>query len=116
MIMKVIYLIISCSVTLLISPCPIFSQNFILKPEAYKHYIDSFNLNDNEIYREYIPNDRSWDFLSANIPFFDCPDKTLERIYYFRWWTFRKHIKKTTDGFVITEFLPDVSWSGKYNT
>lgn len=37
-------------------------------------------------------------------------------MYYFRWWTFRKHIKQTPDGFVITEFLPDVSWAGKYNT
>src|SRR5690606_30199547 len=36
--------------------------------------------------------------------------------YYFRWWTFRKHIRKIPDGFVITEFLPDVPWAGKYNT
>ncbi|MHC4744031.1 MAG: MGH1-like glycoside hydrolase domain-containing protein, partial [Planctomycetota bacterium] len=31
-------------------------------------------------------------------------------------WTFRKHIKETPDGFVVTEFLPKVSWSGKHNT
>ena len=30
--------------------------------------------------------------------------------------TYRKHIKQTPDGFVITEFLPQVSWSKKYNT
>ncbi len=51
-----------------------------------------------------------------NIPLFECPDKELEKTYYFRWWTYRKHIQKTPDGFVITEFLPSVNWAGKYNT
>ncbi|NCA80526.1 MAG: hypothetical protein EOM76_10150, partial [Sphingobacteriia bacterium] len=92
-----------------------YSQSYILKSEAYKHYIDSFNANDNELYKEYFPNDKCWEFLSTNIPLFDCPDKLIEQTYYFRWWTYRKHIKKTPDGFVITEFLPDVPWAGKYN-
>ncbi len=50
-----------------------------------------------------------------NIPLFECPDKQIEETYYFRWWTYRKHIKKTDSGFVITEFLPDVPWAGKDN-
>lgn len=93
-----------------------FSQGYILKSEAYKHYIDTFNVNDNELYKEYFPNDKSWEFLFTNIPLLDCPDKLMEQTYYFRWWSYRKHIKKTPDGFVITEFLPDVPWAGKYNT
>ena len=44
------------------------------------------------------------------------PDQEIEEIYHFRWWTFRKHIKDTPDGTVISEFLPQVSWSGKHNT
>ncbi len=52
----------------------------------------------------------------ANVPLFECPDSEIEEIYHFRWWTFRKHIKETTDGYVITVFLPEVSWSGKHNT
>jgi hypothetical protein len=44
-------------------------------------------------------------------PIFGCPLKDIEEIDGFRWWTFRKHIKQTADGFVITEFLPQVSWS-----
>ena len=40
----------------------------------------------------------------------------MEEIYYFRWWTFRKHIKDTSDGKVITEFLPPVYWGGTHNT
>jgi len=88
----------------------------ILNPQSYKHYIDSFNKNDNELYKSFIPNSESWRFLSNNIPFFDCPDKAIEKTYYFRWWTYRKHIKQTPEGFVITEFLPGVPWAGKYNT
>ena len=50
------------------------------------------------------------------IPLFEASDKTLEEIYYFRWSVYAKHIRKTPEGFVITEFLPDVPWAGKYNT
>jgi len=56
------------------------------------------------------------DWLKKNIPFFECPDAKLQEIYYFRWRVFKKHLQKTADGFVVTEFLPKVSWSGKHNT
>jgi hypothetical protein len=93
-----------------------YSQSKVLSPASFKHYIDSFNTNDDELYKQFVPNDQAWNFLENNIPFFECPDKQLEETYYFRWWTYRKHIKQTPTGFVITEFLPDVSWAGKYNT
>lgn len=50
------------------------------------------------------------------IPLIDAANNTIEQIYYFRWHTYCKHIRKTPVGYVITEFLPDVPWSGKYNT
>ena len=65
---------------------------------------------------QHIPNAAAWEFLKANIPLLDCPDKDIEEIYYFRWWTFRKAIKQTPDGFIITEFLPPVGWAGKHNS
>ncbi|MCC6423369.1 MAG: hypothetical protein IT447_07800 [Phycisphaerales bacterium] len=88
----------------------------ILQSSQFRHYIEAFNREDQELYPRYVPNRDAWDFLSRNIPLFDCPDKELELTYYFRWWTYRKHIKQTPQGFVITEFLPDVSWARKYNT
>ncbi len=91
-------------------------DGLVLKAESFRHYIDRFNKNDEETLIQHIPNAKSWEFLKANIPLFECPDNDFELTYYFRWWTYRKHIKNTTDGFVITEFLPDVSWSGKHNT
>jgi len=88
----------------------------VLKADSFKHYVDTFNENDEQLYVQYFPNEKAWEFLKANVPLFECPDKDFERTYYFRWWTYRKHIKLTPDGFVITEFLPKVGWSGKHNT
>ena len=50
------------------------------------------------------------------IPLLDISDKTIQQIYYFRWHTYCKHIKRIPTGYVVTEFLPEVPWSGKYNT
>ena len=88
----------------------------ILDDRILSAYVESFNQKDDELYVQYVPNDSALLFLSKNIPRIEVPDKEIEETYYFRWWTFRKHIKHTKDGFVITEFLPKVSWSGKYNT
>ena len=88
----------------------------ILAPHHFKHYIEAFNRHDRQLYPSWIRNSQAWQFLKKNIPLFDCPDKTLEQIYYFRWWTYRKHIEKTPAGYVITEFLPPVPWAGQYNT
>jgi hypothetical protein len=88
----------------------------VLKYADFAHYIQAFNEQDEELYRQAVPNARVDTFLAANIPLLDIPDKALEKVYYFRWWTYRKHLKSTPDGYVITEFLPDVPWAGKYNT
>jgi hypothetical protein len=89
---------------------------FILDTGSFKHHVDFFNTMEPENIINYIPNNKSWSWMTENVPFFECPDKSFEQIYYYRWWTFRKHIKKTPDGFVLTEFLDKVGHSGKYNT
>ena len=88
----------------------------VLDPGAFRHYVEAFNENDIAGKTDYIDNRSSWEWLQQNIPFFECGDKDLEEMYYFRWWTFRKHIKKTPEGFVITEFLAEVPWAGEFNT
>jgi len=89
---------------------------FALDANSFKHHVDFFNTMEPENIVNYISNQQSWSWITRNVPFFECPDKSFEQIYYFRWWTFRKHIKKTPDGFVFTEFLDKVGHSGKYNT
>ena len=107
-------------VVLVIAPfaCGSGSQRttIVLDPDSFRHYVESFNENDVEQNVPYIDNKAAWGWLKQNIPFFESSDKAMEEMYYFRWWTFRKHIKKTPEGFVITEFLPDVPWAGKFDT
>jgi len=88
----------------------------VLKPEAFGYYVDAFNQHDRETIVQHIPNAGAWAWMRQNVPLFQCPDKDIEEVYYFRWWTYRKHIKQTPAGFVITEFLPPVGWAGLYNT
>ena len=89
---------------------------YVLDADTFKHHVDFFNTMEPENIINYVPNQQSWAWMTGNIPFFECPDKSFEQIYYFRWWTFRKHIKKTPDGFVFSEFLAEIGHSGKYNT
>jgi hypothetical protein len=95
---------------------PIPGEPAVLSRDSFQHYSAEFTRNDPELYPQYIRNSGAWGFLSTNVPLLECPDKEIEEIYYFRWWTFRKHIKSTPDGFVITEFLPSVGWAGKHNS
>lgn len=88
----------------------------ILKADKFKSYVDYFNGMEDENVVNLIPNSASWDWMKASVPLFECPDKAFERIYYYRWWTFRKHIKETPDGLVITEFLTPVKHAGIHNT
>lgn len=91
----------------------------ILSPSTFKKYVDQFNEDDRVAGRVQplsIPNEKAWAFLEANIAWFDCPDKQFEEIYYYRWWSFRKHLSHTPAGWVVTEFLPSVPWASIYNT
>jgi hypothetical protein len=81
-----------------------------------KCYVTYFNSIDSEYVKNYVPNDKAFEWLSQNIPLFECPDTAIEKIYYYRWWCIRKHLKQTPDGFVFDEFITPVSHAGKYNT
>jgi len=88
----------------------------VLDPERFVHHVRWFNAMEPETVTNAIPNAAAWGWLKENIPFFECPDREVETIYYYRWWTFRKHIVQTPQGFVFTEFLVPVSHAGPYNT
>jgi hypothetical protein len=89
---------------------------YVLKPAAFAHYVEKFNTMEGENITNYISNAESWDWLQREIPFFECPDQEVEEMYYFRWWSFRKHLIKTPAGFAFTEFLTPVSHAAMYNT
>jgi len=70
----------------------------VLDAESFRHHVERFNTEDDELYANAFPNDQAWDFLKANIPLFECPDEAIERTFYYRFWTYRKHLKQTPDG------------------
>ncbi len=87
----------------------------VLKADNYKHYVDYFNNMEDENIKGLIPNAQAWNWMKANIPLFDCPQQNFEEMFYFRWWTLRKHIIKTPVGLALTEFLINRSYADKYN-
>jgi len=87
----------------------------VLKAADFKHYVDYFNNMEDENIVLAIPNAKAWDWMNGNIPLFECPQQNFEEIYYYRWWTYRKHILKTPVGLALTEFLVQRSYADKYN-
>jgi Mannosylglycerate hydrolase MGH1-like glycoside hydrolase domain/Glycosyl hydrolase family 65, C-terminal domain len=85
----------------------------VLPPEGFQHYFTEFASDEREMLGTAPPV--PWDWFVANIPWLDIPDKEMERVYYFRWYAFQKHICKSEYGYLISEFLDDVPWSGKHN-
>ena len=89
----------------------------LLASSALALYVAAFNATDNELYSNAIPNAVAERFLQENVPQFECPDKEIEKTYYFRWWTYRKHLRRAPEGdWVVSEVLPPVGWSGYGNT
>jgi hypothetical protein len=91
-------------------------QKSILGTEKLKKYVTYFNSIDTEAVKNYVPNAAAFTWLAEQIPLFECPDSVLEQNYYYRWWTYRKHLVKTPDGFIFTEFIEPVKHAGKYNS
>jgi len=88
----------------------------VLKAGDYAHYVERFNTMEDENVTNTIPNAVAWPWLEKQIPFFACPDPEVQEMYYFRWWSFRKHLVQTQNGWVITEFLTPVRHAGTNNT
>ena len=66
-------------------------------------------LDHDKLAKEYYKEDTQW-YLN-NIPFFECSDKKIQDVYYYRWKLYKAHIRNVgEDGYVITEFLDKVSW------
>jgi hypothetical protein len=87
----------------------------LLDPEEFRHYVEGFNRTFPEEVVNTIPDARAWEWMKANIPLFTCPDGEMERLYYYRWWAYRKHIKQTPSGLIVTEFLKPVKHAAEYN-
>lgn len=60
------------------------------------------------------------DWLSREIPFFECPERAFEELWYYRWDLVRRHLRYVSDavGYIITEFNCDdpLYWAGAFNS
>ena len=92
------------------------SQAGVLSPDLLVRRFEAFNATDDELYTNTVDNAHAAAMMQRLVPLFECPDEDITRTYYFRWWTYRKHLKRTADGWVVTEFLPKVGWAGAENT
>ena len=54
--------------------------------------------------------------MKVTFPKFISSDEELNLTYEYRCELYQRHVKKTPAGYVITEFLPNVTWAGVYNT
>ena len=114
-------LIIFVSLILLLTSCSNSYEKIeknggaILKYEDFRHHIDYFNRMEDENIIQAVSNSESWEWMTANVPLFECPQDNFEQMFWYRWWTLRKHIKNTELGYVMTEFLVDRSYADKYN-
>ena len=87
----------------------------LLSYDSFAHYADRFNTMEDENIVTTIPNAQASEWMRRNIPLFDCPDEQMREMYYYRWWTLRKHIKRTPVGYGMTEFLVQRSYADRYN-
>jgi hypothetical protein len=68
--------------------------------------VAEFNRLDPEDVVNAVPNARATAWLAANTPRFDCPDADVVRVWNFRWWCLRKHLRRADSGrWVFTEFI-----------
>ena len=110
------HVFIAIVVSLLVMDGAAAESSPILPPASFAPHIARFNAMEDENVTNLISNAQSFDWLAANIPRFECPEREVEEIYYFRLWTFRKHLKQTSNGFVFTEFLVPMRHAGAHNT
>jgi hypothetical protein len=89
------------------------SPKGVVDPASIRYYFTGFYNDEREMLGTAPP--LQWEWFVANIPWLDVPDKNVEEIYYFRWYSFQKHIRMTPDGWIIDEFLDNVPWAGKFN-
>lgn len=107
--LSALFLALSLSVPCLAQDWP------VLDARDYSHWVEFFDVMEDESVVNAIPDSLAWGWMQDNIPLLDCPDKEFEQMWYFRWWAFRKHIVETPYGYALTEFIIHRSHADKWD-
>ncbi|MGH2566525.1 MAG: MGH1-like glycoside hydrolase domain-containing protein, partial [Ginsengibacter sp.] len=87
----------------------IFLFIYIFLFKAFNNNSESQVLSHIDLANKYYTEDAKW-YLD-NIPFFECSDKQIEQVYYYRWKMYKAHIRLVgPNQYVITEFINHVAW------
>jgi hypothetical protein len=112
------WIVAPIAIALLCSPSALQAQSAspkaeshatVLNPADYRHYIDTFHQQEREATGELYEGEGSedtWTWMQHEVPWFDASDKRFEETYYFRWYAWKKHLVRTPQGYLITEWLP----------
>ncbi len=78
-----------------------------LGPERFSALVESFNAMEDEPVVNLVPNAEAWRWMETRVPRFECADPEVERVYWFRWWALRKHLRldPATGRQVFSEFI-----------
>jgi hypothetical protein len=87
----------------------------VARREPLTQYLGDFSAVPTPDVVSAIPDEKAGEWLKQNVPLLSCPDKEVEKTYYYRWWTLRKHIRQTPQGYIFTEFLRPVKHATDYN-
>lgn len=80
----------------------------MLMPSCKQNQADKI-LDSSQLAQEHFKEDAKW--YQDNIPFFECSDKQIEQVYYYRWKLYKAHIRNVgKNKYVITEFINDMDW------
>lgn len=93
--------------TTIFSIMPLLSGALLIISCNDKKSLPAFDKN--KVAAQYYHEDAQW--YIDNVPFFECSDKQIEEVYYYRWKLYKAHIRNVgKDEFVITEFINHVPW------
>lgn len=87
----------------------------VLTSDALVRHVTRFNAMEDEHYTNTLSNAQAVAWMQTEIPRFECPDAEVEEMYFYRWWSFRKHLVRTPAGWIITEFLTPVGHADVFN-
>jgi hypothetical protein len=89
------------------APLPTGVGAWLRGSEVLEKHVAKFNAMEEEGVVNAVPNAAAAEWLRANVPAFACSDAEVEEIYWFRWWSLRKHLKRDAGSgrWAYTEFI-----------
>ena len=79
----------------------------LIGAEVLERHVAKFNAMEDEGVVNAVPNAQAADWMRDHVPAFTCSDPEVEEIYWFRWWSLRKHLKRdpASGRWAFTEFI-----------